>query len=183
MKQLVRCLLLCKWLTQRNSLNIVHETQRQLLELALLISPCVFGFLVFVQFWLIVNSCLTVWLGRAVSFLPRESKASRRPVTLDSPAIDKRQFKINEILFLKNKVKKKKLAPVISQLKNNPNCRTLMRRSFPQPSLEKQKFWVTLTVSQLPLTSDPTENRKQTKTSSFSKVSVLLQKVMYKLLL
>ena len=42
-----------------------------------------------------------------MSCLPRESEASRRPVTLDSPAIDKRQFKINEIPFLKDKILKK----------------------------------------------------------------------------
>ena len=58
-----------------------------------------------------------------------KAKPARRPVTLDSPAIDKRQFKITEILFLKNEILKK-LAPVISQFKNKPNCLTLMRRSF-----------------------------------------------------
>ena len=76
-----------------------------MLELPSLISTCVFGFLL-VYFGLIVDLCLVVWLGRAVSCLPRESEASRRPVTLDSPAVDKRQFKITEILFLKNKILK-----------------------------------------------------------------------------
>ena len=91
-------------ITQRNSLNIVHETQRQMLDLTSLISPCVSGFLVFVKFGLIVNWCLAVWLGRAVSCLPHESEASRRPVTLDYPTVDKRKLKITEILFLKNKI-------------------------------------------------------------------------------
>ena len=104
-----------------------------MLKLALLISACVFGFL-FVYFGLIVDLCLFVWLGRSVSCLPCESEASRRPETLDSPAVDEHhkmilnKFKITEIAVFKNKFKK--MAPVISQLKNKSNCRTLMRREF-----------------------------------------------------
>ena len=119
---------------------LVHETQRQMLYLASLISACVFGFL-FVYFGLIVDLCLVVWLGRAVSCLPRESEASRTPETLDSPTVDGHQkmtqnkFKIIEITIFKNNFLKK-MAPMVSQLKNKSNCRTLMRRSFPQLSLK-----------------------------------------------
>ena len=79
-----------------------------MLELASLISACVFGFL-FVYFGLIVDLCLVVWLGRGVSCLPRESEASRQPETLDCPTIDEHQkmtlnkFKIIEITVFKNK--------------------------------------------------------------------------------
>ena len=82
-----------------------------MLKLALLISACVFGFL-FVYFGLIVDLRLFVWLGRSVSCLPCESEASRRPETLDSPAVDEHhkmilnKFKITEIAVFKNKFKK-----------------------------------------------------------------------------
>ena len=78
-----------------------------MLDLASLISACVFGFL-FVYFGLIVDLCLVVWLGRAVSCLPRESEASRTPETLDSPTVDGHQkmtlnkFKIIEITIFRN---------------------------------------------------------------------------------
>ena len=79
-----------------------------MLDLASLISACVFGFL-FVYFGLIVDLCLVVLLGRAVSCLPRESEASRTPETLDSPAVGEHQkmilnkFKVTEITVFKNK--------------------------------------------------------------------------------
>ena len=66
------------------------------------------------------------------------------------------------------------MAPVISQLKNKSNCRTLMRREFSSIVVRKVEVLVSMTVPQLPLTSDPTENRKQTKILRFSKVSILL---------
>ena len=59
--------------------------------------------------YVIVDLCLFVCLGRSVSCLPRESEASRRPETLDSPAVDERhkmilnKFKITEITVFKNK--------------------------------------------------------------------------------
>ena len=79
-----------------------------MLDLASLISACVFGFL-FVYFGLLVDLCLVVWLGRVVSCLPRESEASRTPETLDSPAVDEHQkmilnkFNVTEITVIKNK--------------------------------------------------------------------------------
>ena len=59
--------------------------------------------------YVIVDLCLFVCLGRSVSSLPRQSEASRRPETLDSPAVDERhkmilnKFKITEITVFKNK--------------------------------------------------------------------------------
>ena len=79
-----------------------------MLELASLISACVFGFL-FVYFGLIVDLCLVVWLGRARAVSCLESEASRTPETLDSPAVDEHQkmilnkFKVTEITVFKNK--------------------------------------------------------------------------------
>ena len=78
-----------------------------------------FGFL-FVYFGLIVDLCLVVWLGRAVSCLPRESEASRTPETLDSPTVDGHQkmtlnkFKIIEITIFKNNF--------FSRFKTQPNA-------------------------------------------------------------
>ena len=90
-----------------------------MLDLASLISACVFGFL-FVYFGLIVDLCLVVWLGRAVSCLPRESEASRTPETLDSPTVEGHQkmtlnkFKIIEITIFKNNF--------FSRFKTQPNA-------------------------------------------------------------
>ena len=86
---------------QQNSLHIVHETQRQMLELASLISACACFWIpsFCVTFGLMVNSCLAVWSGRVVSCLPRESEASRRPVTLDSPAVENGSLKLLRSCF------------------------------------------------------------------------------------
>ena len=94
-------------------------------------------------------------------------------MTLDSPAIDKRQFKINEIPFLKDKILKK-IGTCDFTIKKQSQLPDPHAKEFSSIVVRKVEVLGYIDCSSATAYLGSRRKQKQTKTLSFSKVSVLL---------